>query len=449
MMWALALREVCSMRVFPFIRLVVLILLLTLTAIPTGGGGASPGRNSVTERVSVGSAGQEANGRSLSGAMSADGRYVAFDSRADNLVPDDSNGYWDVFVHDRKTGQTERVSVDSPGDEAHGNSGWPAISADGRFVAFWSVASDLIDGDTNGVSDIFVHDRETGSTERVSVGNAYTEADRQSVRPKISEDGRFVAFDSWATNLVPGERVWAGVYVRDRLLGVTERVALGSIEAMSEDGRYVVFGTNADNLVAGDTNGFSDVFIRDRWMGKTELVSVGSLGEQGNEHSFGTAITPDGRYVTFYSNASNLVPADTNDSADGFVRDRLKGRTERVSVGNDGVEGDGRGTPWAITPNGRYVVFTSRATNLVVSDDTNGVYDAFVRDRLRGITERVSLGSDGSQGNGDTGGAGISATGRYVLLWSDASNLVVNDSNGVTDYFVHDRRPASRAVESK
>jgi len=218
---------------------------------------------------------------------------------------------------------------------------------------------------------------------------------------------------------------------------------------MSEDGRYVVFVSNAHNLVAGDTNGFEDVFIRDRRAGRTERVSVGSLGEQANGDSYGTAITPDVRYVTFYSNASNLVPGDTNDSPDGFVRDRLKGTTERVSVGSDDVEGDGRGTAGAITPNGRYVVFTSRATNLVAGDDTNGVYDAFVRDRLRGITERVSLGSDGSQGNGDSGGVGISATGRYVLLWSDASNLVANDSNGVTDYFVHDRRPTTSAVDGR
>jgi Tol biopolymer transport system component len=201
-----------------------------------------------TERVSVDSAGNQGNDHSWAAAISAEGRYVAFLSYASNLVPGDSNGVGDVFVHDRQTGITERVSVDSAGNQGNDHSGYPSLSADGRYVAFQSSASNLVPGDNNGHCDIFVHDRQTGATERVSVDSAGNEGDYESYDPAISADGRYVAFQSGALNLVPGDtNVEMDIFVHDRQTGITERVRVDSAgnegngesqpPAISADGR--------------------------------------------------------------------------------------------------------------------------------------------------------------------------------------------------------------------
>src|SRR5205814_1263965 len=197
---------------------------------------------------------------------SADGRFVAFAAWARNLAPGDTNGFGDVFVHDRGTGVTERLSVDGAGTEANDTIHQPAISADGRFVAFVSAATNLVPGDTNGLSDVFVHDRRTRRTERVSVDSAGTQADGASASPALSADGRFVAFSSSATNLVPGDtNGQADVFVHDRRTGTTERVSVDSAgtgangwserPSISADGRFVAFCSYATNLVPRDTNG--------------------------------------------------------------------------------------------------------------------------------------------------------------------------------------------------
>ena len=249
----------------------------------------------VTERVSVATDGTEGDGRSQQPAISADGRFVAFTSRASTLVPDDTNNAHDIFVHDRETGVTERVSVASDGTEGNGTSLGVAISADGRFVAFESASSNLVPDDTNGVDDIFVHDRETEVTERVSVASDGTEGNGHSqTYPAISADGRFVAFASMADNLAPGI-----------------------------------------------TNESADVFVHDRETGVTERVSVASDGTEGNGDSLRPTITADGRHVVFNSTASNLVPTDTNGVHDVFVHDRETGVTERVSVSSTGDEAEG------------------------------------------------------------------------------------------------------------
>src|SRR5205823_5466864 len=214
------------------------------------------------------SAGAEANGTSFAPAISADGRFVAFPSEATNLVPGDTNGVTDVFVRDRRTGTTERVSVSSAGAEANGTSFTPAISADGRFVAFSSDATNLVGRDTNGAVDVFVNDRMTGMTERVSVDSTGAQANAASIEqfcPALSGDGRFVAFESDATNLVPGDTNGvADVFVHDRLTATTERVSVDSagaqandksdFPAISADGSVVAFVSTASNLVPDDTN---------------------------------------------------------------------------------------------------------------------------------------------------------------------------------------------------
>jgi Tol biopolymer transport system component len=420
--------------------------------------GASPGG---TMRVSVDSAGNQGNGDSWNTAISADGRYVAFMSGASNLVPGDTNGQLDVFVHDRGTGATSRVSVDSSGNQANAESGTPfmsaAISADGRYVAFYSGATNLVPGDTNNTSDIFVHDRETGVTERVSVDSAGVQGNSASGQfAAISGDGRFVAFDSDATNLVAGDTNGVGdVFVHDRQTGVTQRVSVDSAgnqgngysydaTAISADGRFVGFKSQATNLVPGDTNGAEDIFVHDRQTGVTQRVSVDSAGNQGNGWSEGPAISADGRYVAFYSLATNLVPGDTNGQWDVFVHDRQTGVTQRVSVDSAGNQGNGGSMHTAISADGRYVAFMSSATNLVPGD-TNGAEDIFVHDRQTGVTQRVSVDSAGNQGN-DVASVvqiGISADGRYVAFSSNATNLVPDDTNGCQDVFVHDRGVAA------
>jgi Tol biopolymer transport system component len=250
----------------------------------------------VTQRLSVDSGGVQGNGNSYSPSTSIDGRYVAFHSHASNLVPGDTNGFYDVFVHDRITGATERVSVSTAGVQGNGDSSYgytPSISSDGRYVAFSSLATNLVSGDTNTFSDVFVRDRQNGTTERVSLDSGGAEGNGDSVAPVISGDGRYVAFESFASNLVAGDTngTW-DVFVRDRLAGTTERASVDSSAAeangqshwpaISSDGRYVAFQSYASNLVAGDTNGFADVFVHDRLNGMTERASVYTAGAQAN-----------------------------------------------------------------------------------------------------------------------------------------------------------------------
>jgi WD40 repeat protein len=350
----------------------------------------------VTERVSVSSSGVEGNSWSYDASISADGRYVAFASPSDNLVPGDTNSHEDVFVHDRQTGVTERVSVDSIGAEGNSFSRSPAISADGRYVAFDSEADNFVLGDTNGSSDIFVHDRQIGVTGRVSVDSSDAEGNGDSYQPTVSADGRFVAFASYADNLVPGDtNSWSDIFVHDRQTGMTYRVSVDSSGAegndwsnrasISADGRHVAYESRSDNFVAGDTNGSPDIFVHDRQTGVTERVSVDSLGVEGNHWSFNGSVSADGSYVTYSSIAKNLVPGDTNSWSDIFVHDRQTGVTERVSVDSLGVEGNSAssGIP-SISADGRYVAFYSLADNLV-SGDTNGSGDVFVHDRWDGL----------------------------------------------------------------
>jgi Tol biopolymer transport system component len=345
----------------------------------------------VTERLSVDGAGTEANDTIHQPAISGDGRFVAFVSAATNLVPGDTNAQSDVFVHDRQTRTTERASVSSAGIEGRGWSDRPAISADGRFVAFVSAAPDLVPGDTNGRANVFVHDRQTRTTERVSTGGAGTQADGESDSPAISADGRFVAFVSAATNLVPGDTSGrAAVFVYDRQTRTTERVSVdgagtpadreSASPTISADGRFVAFSSSATNLVPGDSNGQSDVFVHDRQTGTIERVSVDSAGTEADGWSDRPAISASGRFVAFCTLATNLVPGDTNGQWDELVHDRQTRTTERASVDSAGTEANASSHSPSISAGGRFVVFASDATNLVPGD-TNGVRDVFVRDR--------------------------------------------------------------------
>jgi PKD repeat protein len=400
-------------------------------------------------RVSVASDGTEGNATSWSPAVSTDARYVAFQSDASNLVAGDTNARTDVFAHDRQTGQTERVSVASDGAQGNDHSWFPAISADGRYVAFQSCASDLVAGDSNGQPDVFVHDRQTGQTERVSVATGGTQGDNCSSSPAISADGRCVAFTSCASNLVAGDaNGYPDIFVHDRQTGQTERVSVttGGGEGdncslspdISADGQYVAFQSDAANLVTGDSNAVTDVFVHDRQTGQTGRVSVSGGGTQGDDESTLPALSGDGRYVAFISCASNLVAGDTNGKPDAFVHDGQTGQTERASVASDGTQGNNCSLSAAISADGRYVALASCASNLVAGD-TNGRPDIFLHDRQTGDTERVSLASDGTQAGDCSSAAAISGDGSCVAFESPASNLVAGDMNAVYDVFVRER----------
>jgi Tol biopolymer transport system component len=412
-------------------------------------GFALPSGAQSTTRLSPGLSGIGGDGDSRTVSISADGRYVAFGSNATNLVAGDGNNVDDIFVADRATGTLVRASVDSSGLEADKSSFNPAISANGRFVAFHSLATNLVPNDTNGTVDIFVRDLVDGTTERVSVDPAGNEAHGDSLYASISGDGRFVAFQSQAADLVAGDvNGFQDVFVRDRQTGTT---VLASVDAagnqgdgnsqvawISFDGRFVAFDSQATNLVAGDTNGVNDVFVKDLLSGAVDRVSVSSAGAEGDHDSFAGSLSADGRYVGFYSAATTLVPFDMNQAMDVFLRDRMSGTTTRVSVTPLGRGGNGDSFLASLSADGRFVAFQSVASTLV-ANDTNGVADIFVRDVVASATTRVSVGANGTQGNSFSSGPSISADGRDVAFYSDASNLVPNDTNQLLDAFVFDR----------
>ncbi len=396
-------------------------------------------------RVSVDSNGVEGNRDSATPSISADGRFVAFESFATNLVPGDTNLQRDIFVHDRVSGVTSRVSVDSAGVQAIFSSAEASISADGRFVAFWSNANNLVPGDTNNAPDIFVHDRATGVTSRVSVNSAGVEGNNYSdAPPSISADGQFVAFWSFASNLVPGDtNNFSDIFVHDRATAVTSCVSSDpnglpgngfvSFPTISADGRFVAFGSDANRLVPGDSNLRRDVFVHDRASGVTSRVSVDSNGVQGNQNSSVAKISADGRFVAFYSVATNLFPDDNNGTSDIFGHDRATGVTSCASVNSDGVLGNGSSeSPW-ISPDGRFVAFSSVSSNLV-PDPTRQVRDGFVHDQVTGVTSRVS----GVQGESGSIARSFSADNRYIAFWSLAGDLVPGDRQGWMDVFVRE-----------
>ena len=413
-----------------------------------------------TERVSVASGGLQANGPSDRPSMSADGRFVAFESTATNLVTGDTNGMGDVFVHDRTTGATSRVSVASDGTEANGDSRAPVLSADGRFIAFLSQATNLVPGDTNAVADVFVRDTVAGTTTRVSVASDGAEANGATcfnglagaLSSSISADGRYVAFSSAASNLVPGDtNARCDAFVHDRMTGSTTRASVASdgTEAngdtvaveISGNGTAVAFDSTATNLVPADTNQSVDVFVHDTTTGATTRVSVASGGTQGNGSSVYPKLSFNGHRVVFFSDASNLVAAGPGVLL-LLLHDVDTGATTQVNVSSAGVPGNsipGRAT---ISADGGFAAFNDSADNLV-PNDTNAYYpqyDVFLRDFSLQTTTRVSLTTNGSQMNGSAfGWPAISADNRFVAFQSESTDLVRGDANRIDDVFVHDR----------
>ncbi len=404
-----------------------------------------------TGRASVASDGTEGNANSFYPTLAAGGRHVVFISSASNLTSDDESPVNDVFLHDRQTGVTELISITSDGSAANGASGQPAVSSDGRYVVFQSAADNLVDDDTNNFTDIFVRDRELGSTERVSISSAGLEAHGPSTNPAVSADGRFVAFQSDAVDLLPaGEDINAStdIYLHDRETGETVRVSISNTGAGGDDdsespaisasGRYVAFHSQAKNLVPGFASAYRDVYVHDVATGSTELISIDRYGGNANDSSGSPSISADGRLVAFSSDASDLVSGDDNNAEDIFVHDRVASTTERVSLSRYGSQGNDHSWAPSISADGNTVVFASLANNLV-SGDENNVNDIYLRDLQGATTERVSYSTAGVGGNDASVVPTVSAFGRLVAFSSWSDNLATGDENNSEDIFVRDR----------
>ncbi len=376
--------------------------------------------------ASAQTSGEQGNGQSEEATVSADGRYVAFQSDATNLVPGDSNGLRDAFVRDRTNAVTQRVSLSSSGTQANGFVDNPQISPDGRYVVFEAGATNLVSGDSNGVEDVFVRDLTSGTTSRVSLSSSGAQGNAVSEHAHMSSDGRYVVFESEATNLVSSDTNAAqDIFVRDRSLGTTTRVSTSSSGSqangfsaepvISPDGRYVGFHSAATNLVSNDSNDDWDIYVKDLSGGAVVRASLSSNENQTTERSANAWLSDQALQIAFESDATNLVWGDTNGVKDIFVRDRIATTTERASVSSSESQAN-QSSQWpSISSNGGYVAFESFATNLV-SGDANGSRDVFLRDRSAGTTTRVSVSSSGQEANGPSTVGMVAGGGGHVVF---------------------------------
>ncbi len=428
--------------------------------------GPSPQR---TVRVRLAVAGNP-NGPSSEPALSADARRLAFTSAASNLtgLPDGNGPLRDVFVYDQGSGAIELVTHGPNGEPADAPSGEPVLDAAGTQLAFTSRATNLVPGDTNRFADVFVRLAD-GSLVRASVTSEGEEARGASVEPDLSADGRLLVFTSRADNLVAGDtNNGDDVFVRNMVTGAIALVSADQdgaaaqgdsrAPAISADGRYVSFSSNAPDLADGDGNGREDVFLRDLATGRTTLVSVARGGGRGQNRALSDArgqvsdVSAGGRLVVFESDATNIAGRDRNRRTDIFVRDTRRATTRRISLSTTNEEGGGASYLPAITPDGRFVVFGSRANDLVAEDaigpdvfvrdlarDTTAIVDVTSRGRLRGREHAVPL----------PGRPALSADGATAAFASSASNLAGEDTNRVADVFLRRLTPAASAIADR
>jgi len=423
-------------------RIVLLVAVTLVVPLPVSSAAAVS-----TRLVSVKAGGGLPADDSEQPVVSANGRWVAFVTGASGIVPNDGNGSDDVFLRDMKLGETIRASVRSSGAEVDNGGDSPSISADGRYVAF-SSSSELVPADHNGQTDVYVHDRVTGRTTRISVSSAGAEATGSSTHPSISTDGRFVAFSSDAEDLVGNDtNIVSDIFVHDRETDRTKRVSLrtdGSQAiggdsynpSISPDGRWVAFNSVAGDFTPGDLGLDWDVFLYDRQEGRLRRVTDLPGSAEPDGESSVPFVSDGGRHVAFWSEASDLVDGDLNGQRDVFVWTRSTDAFERVSVRSNGSEAP-FGAPSSLdglsmSADGRYVAFDAGDPLTPADDDTSR--DVYVRDRTDGVTRLVSLTDAGDNAVDNAEGPSISATGAWVVFESD-SLLTGPDPRGYYDVF--------------
>lgn len=412
--------------------LAAVVLPLTASAAPTD-----------TIRVSTGIPNTRIWNGSLQPVVNDDGSLIVFTTRT---MPGNDYSRYNVMLHRVATNTTTLLSATPSGTPpAYRDSRDVAISGDGSTAAFASDAA-LVAGAPDLVQEIYLRSIATGAMSGVSVSTGGAWGNNSSSRPFLSANGRYVVFASTASNLVAGDtNGLTDIFVRDTVAGTTVRVSVSSgggqanaysvDPAISRDGRYVAFASTATNLVSGDTNKTGDIFVHDLVTRRTVRASVSTGGTQGNGTSVAPSLSSNGRYVSFTSASYNLVPGDTNTFKDIFVRDMQLGRTTRVSVSSYEKQAGGASWHSSLSGDGRYVAFTTSASNLVPTDANKARLDVLMRDRTAGTTWRASVSGGGQQGNGEEQRPRLSSTGVYVVFQSESSNLVTGDTNQVTDIF--------------
>lgn len=402
--------------------------------------------------ASVGATGTGANRDSYYSVISQDGRFVVFQSEATNLTANDTTSFYDIFWKDMQTGRIELVSVTTSGNSSGRNALQSAMSADGRFVAFETDASNIVAGDTNGTWDIFVRDMQAGTTQRVSVSSSGAQGGGRSDSPFVTSDGRYVFFHSYTAFVPEDTNPGYDVYRHDMISGQTLLVSTGAGGLIgngdsiwpwaSDDGNRVVFVSWSTNWITGDTNGQGDAFLKDLSTGAIQRINVSSAGAQNNGETVWPSISGNGKYATFVSWGSTLVSGDTNGNWDVFVRDLTNNTTTRINVRPDGAQANSYAySPVPLSRDGRYVAFASLATDLVAGD-TNGFQDIFVRDLLTNTTRRATFGYTGVQVNDDCFVPWFSGDGRYLTYTCEGPNPVPSDANGRRDIFTVDLEAA-------
>lgn len=456
---------------FFFRLLLCLALLIVIIAVISTSASPVSAASMINARASTSSYGEEGTGTapfttnpalygSGDSGISGDGRYVVFSSGADNLVPGDTNNVADIFRKDTWTGEIVRVSTGAGGEQSNGSSERPAISDDGRYVVFDSGATNLMlplpDGNA-GYFDIFVKDMGTGAVMLASSTTAGAWATPWgSVNSNISADGRYVVFASYAENLVGSDlNEDADIFRKDFQTGQTIRISTDSsggesdgpnhtpadgdsnYPAISSDGRYVAFYSAAVNLVPQDGNGFNDVFLKDTQTGQTTRLSTTTGGTEGTGHSERPAISDDGLYVVFYSDATNLIGPgqDMNGFTDVFLKNISTGGINIVSRDEESYPADGPSRRASISENSRFVAFESAAN--LVPEDANGDWDIYLADNQTGSLRRLNTSCHGEETDtGPSSRPAISSDGRYISYHAIASNLAPSDTNGIYDVFI-------------
>lgn len=434
------------------LRVLILVIASSVLVFGFATHSASASVPGLNEGVDVSTTGGSPNGSSGLPTMSEDGRYIAFESSATDLVSSPTvNGNAQVYVRDRLNNTTQLVSVSSSGSADNGYAQNPQISANGRYVVFNSNATNLVSGVTDGVLHVYIHDMNTGTTSIVDTSASGSAANNASQLPSVSADGQFVVFNSYANNLVSSPTLSGGggtqyIYLKNMSTGTVQLVSMGLSStapngasqagggdgsSISCEGRYVVFYSSATNLTSDEPSTVSDdVFVADMLSGTTTDITLNENGESGTP-----SISCDGSYVAFGSTSTNLVSGLTvsNGYGNAYVYDMINGTTDLVSQATDGTQGNATSWSPTVSDDGRYVAFNSYATNLTsgVTGSNNHVY---LRDRQSGTTELLDVNSSGTVGNGDEEGPAISADGRYAIYSSQSTNLVsgFSNTNGVT-----------------